>query len=113
MANVCSACEKVTYVSFCHYCRDYKNVIPFEEWNVSFDSEPFTERNILCAIEKAKMTNGWALTDKTEITFDHDSKKVIVWNAQGDYDAHFEESDIEGIQRELEFIENFVYQEAN
>jgi hypothetical protein len=29
--NVCTACEKITYVAFCHYCRDYKNVIPVEE----------------------------------------------------------------------------------
>jgi hypothetical protein len=45
--NVCSACEKVTYVSFCHYCRDYKNVIPFEDWDGSSDSlkKPFEGSN--------------------------------------------------------------------
>jgi hypothetical protein len=84
-----------------------------DKWNEPFDSEPFTDKNILRAIEKAKMTNGWALTDKTEITFDHDSEMVVVWNAEGDYDAHYQESDIEGIKRELEFIENFVYEVAN
>lgn len=57
------------------------------------------------AIDKAKTRNGWALSTKSEITWDHDNQRVVVWSADGDYDAHYDESDIAGIQNELLFIE--------
>jgi hypothetical protein len=57
------------------------------------------------AIEKAKNRNGWALSTKSEITWSHEKQMVVVWTADGDYDAWYEEGDIDGIQNELLFIE--------
>jgi hypothetical protein len=68
----------------------------------------FTKAQIVTAIEKAKTVNVWAISDKVEITFDHDSNKVVVWNATGDYDAHYNETDLKGILNEAAFIEGFV-----
>lgn len=66
-----------------------------------------TKEAVLEAIELAKERNCWAITDNVEITIDEATGDVIVWNGEGDYDAWYKESDIEGILNEARSLEAF------
>lgn len=66
-----------------------------------------TQEAIVEAIELAKERNCWAVTDNVEITIDGETGQVIVWNADGDYDAWYAETDIKGILNEARQIEAF------
>ena len=66
-----------------------------------------TKNAVVNAIAKIKEVNVWALTDNVELTFDHETQQVIVWNAVGDYDAWYEESEVDAILAEAKTIETF------
>lgn len=66
-----------------------------------------TKKAVIEAIELAKDRNCWAVTKNVEITFDQETAQVIVWNANGDYDAWYAESEIDLILNEARQIEAF------
>jgi len=68
---------------------------------------------IIEAIELAKERNCWAVSDNVQITIDHKTGQVIVWNADGDYDARYAESEIDLILKEARQIEAFYTGKAN
>lgn len=65
----------------------------------------FTKEQILEAIAKIKDVNVWAISDNVQLTFDHETEMVIVWSGDGDYDAHYKETNVDGILTEAHFIE--------
>ena len=71
-----------------------------------------TKKVVLKAIELAKINGYPFLSDHVEITIDAEMGQVILWNAEGDYDATYAEADIEGIVKEARFIETFYTRKA-
>jgi hypothetical protein len=67
----------------------------------------FTKEQILEAIEKAKTVNCWAISDNVELTYEHETNEVVVWNGEGDYDAWYAETEIDMILAEAQGLEDF------
>lgn len=66
-----------------------------------------TKDAILDAVERIKNVNVWAVSDNVHLTFDDETGQVIVWNAEGDYDAWYAEDEIDLILAEAQAIEDF------
>lgn len=66
-----------------------------------------TKKAVVEAIELSKDRNCWALSENVEITFDHETESVVVWNSIGDYDAWFKETELDLIVAEAQGLEDF------
>jgi len=66
-----------------------------------------TQEAVIEAIKLAKERNCWAVSDNVEITIDEKTGQVILWNADGDYDAWYAEANIEGILNEARQMDAF------